>query len=291
MEDPNRMRTKLRLDLRDVNQQIADLEKTMSKDKNSELRDQHAKLENYRDKLTEQYENITGLEYYQTSTISYKAGFESEDASNFGRWLGFFAGIALANGYYNLILHSIGLYDYNSLFQFLEGTKSRVIFDIGGMLEFAIKITAPSLNLVIFGLASPIFIELLRSLLSKSRAEMYSLAQTIAITIPGFYLAFVILLPTSESLLLNDYIIMVYILGSSGVLFLLSMIGTPGIMGKVSAIICGLLFLMSTYNANLLVGSPTLSTQFVSDFPYIFGPILGVGIVLSIAYLFNFIKD
>ena len=129
MEDPKRLRTKLRLDLNEVQKQIEDIEDQMGSDKSSDTIERHKKLVEYEKKLKDQYEKIAGITIDQASSLDEKAikSLISQSESFISRLLGLIAGLLLFNGFYNLTIHSYEGLDPMDYLDYLSGQHNHCI--------------------------------------------------------------------------------------------------------------------------------------------------------------------
>ncbi|MCY3411862.1 MAG: hypothetical protein INQ03_09540 [Candidatus Heimdallarchaeota archaeon] len=289
MEDPNRMRTRLRLDLNDVAKQIADLEELMEKDKTEKLIEDHRKLVEYEKKLKEQYEKMTGLSIEQaTSGSSRKEKKADNQPRKLARFFGFLAGITLLAANFNLTMHGIKGDTINDFLDYFMGSGDQAYPTITGLVA-ALKYEY-SLNIIIVTMTLPILFTILESLFSKYRKEIYSVPEGIAITLPVMYLLFELILPNTEKGLENGMLTLDILLISSGILMMISGFG-GNLLNKIVAILAGAMYLFSAYMVYISFIDGNVETRLMQNWPYIFMPQMVVGLIMAIAFAFGIIKD
>ncbi|OLS21555.1 MAG: hypothetical protein HeimC2_33120 [Candidatus Heimdallarchaeota archaeon LC_2] len=192
MEDPKRLRTKLRLDLNEVQKQIEDIEDQMGSDKSSDTIERHKKLVEYEKKLKDQYEKIAGITIDQASSLDEKAikSLISQSESFISRLLGLIAGLLLFNGFYNLTIHSYEGLDPMDYLDYLSGEGQSVspFLNFAGQLKFD-----STTNFIAIPLIAGITLLLLSILFSKSGSKFYKLFQLLGISIPISYFFYLII--------------------------------------------------------------------------------------------------
>ncbi len=191
MEDPKRLRTKLRLDLNEVQKQIEEIEDQMGSDKSSDTIERHKRLVEYEKKLKDQYEKIAGITIDQASSLDEKAiaAIISRPESFMSRFFGFIAGLLLFNGFYNLTIHSYVGLDVIDYFDYLGGTVNSVsTFTI-----FATELKYDSsTNFIAIPLVAAIALLFISLILSNSGSRLYKLFQLIGISLPVGFLLYLI---------------------------------------------------------------------------------------------------
>lgn len=292
MEDPNRMRTKLRLDLNDIGRQIEDLEDLLDKEKKPEYVEEHRKLIEYEKKLKTQYEKMTGLSIEQATILTgAKRGGKKEVASGFGRFLGLLTGIIYLGGFYNLIGHSLGSINPVFFINYLLGNQNS---EIGGMADYQSNLSDQTALYIIYAtLGIPIFLSLLRSLLSNSRKEIYSVLQSFALIIPVVYLLYIFAFPEPGDTITEQIFNIAIVFAVSGASIILAGFGTRKFMGKLASFAAGALFFLAAYQAYLTSIDPNLIAwdQIIYNGPFFYLPVMLVGLTISISYLLGFLED
>ncbi len=290
MEDTNRIRTKLRLDLEDISNQIDDLEDMMKKDKSPDLIEDHKKLVKYEKKLKEQYERMTGFSIEQAATLRGSKRTKELTPSGWGKFYGFIAGILFAEAFFNLIIHGIIGYGIEDVIGFfLLGTVNAVPYGLNVIIEHG-AMDGDSRYITLATLTAPVIATVFESLAGRARKEIYSVMEGLALTLPPVYIIFRFSVPHATNTFVNEIFIFSILLFSSAFFMFLSGFG-GGFFNKIIAITSAGLFAYSgyvAYNASL---ASDVAKQIGWDWPYLFAPLMMVGFVMAIGYLFGFIKD
>lgn len=285
MEDPKRLRTKLRLDLNEVQKQIEETEDQMRSDKSADTIQRHKKLVEYEKKLKDQYEKIAGITIDQASTLDQKtvAALVSRDENKFSKFVGFLSGFLLFFGFYNLTIHSYVGFDPMDYFDYLGGTGSSVSsFDA---LSSGILFDS-STNLIIYPLAVGMALILIGLVSSTSGSKLYKLMQFLGVSLPILYiLSFILLEDTTSELttafednMINLGVIFVF----GGMLYLFGLFDERGSLGKLSIIIIGASIIYT--GAQILVAAFSTGdelSELLWAWPWIMLPMMVASIVIS----------
>lgn len=242
MEDPKRLRTKLRLDLNEVQKQIEDIEDQMRSDKSSETIERHKKLVEYEKKLKDQYEKIAGITIDQASSLDERkvAVMIHRDENKFSKFIGFVAGFALFFGIYNLTLHSFVGFEVTDYFDYLSGTGVSV--SSFNLMASSILYES-SLNLIVYPLAVGVALMLIGLVFSSSGSRLYKFMQFAGVSIPILYLlSFLVLEDTAAEVttVFEDNMInlgVVFVFG--GMLYLFGLFDDRSSLGKITILLIG----------------------------------------------------
>lgn len=242
MEDPKRLRTKLRLDLNEVQKQIEEIEDQMRSDKSADTIERHKKLVEYEKKLKDQYEKIAGITIDQASSLDEKtiATLISRSENKFSKFLGFISGFLLFFGFYNLTIHSYEGFDPMDYFDYLGGNGTSVSsFDVlsSGILYDS------STNLIVYPLVLGIALILIGLVFSSSGSKLYKLIQFVGVALPILYILSLFILEDTipevtagfEDNMINLGVIFVF----GGMLYLFGLFDERGFLGKLAILIIG----------------------------------------------------
>ncbi|MCE7735473.1 MAG: hypothetical protein GPJ54_11385 [Candidatus Heimdallarchaeota archaeon] len=284
MEDPKRLRTKLRLDLNEVQKQIEEIEDQMRSDKSADTIERHKKLVEYEKKLKDQYEKIAGITIDQASSLDQKtvAALTSRDENKFSKLLGIVSGFLLFFGFYNLVIHSYVGFDPMDYFDYLGGTGTSVssfdTFSSGILFE-------SSTNLIVYPLIVGTALILIGLVFSTSGSKLYKFMQFLGVAIPILYLLSLIVIEdtTSEvTAAFEDNMInlgAIFIFG--GMLYLFGLFDERGFLGKLSILIIG----ASIIDAGAQILVAALSNDELSEllwtWPWIMLPMMVASVVIS----------
>ncbi|MFV2014849.1 MAG: hypothetical protein ACC656_05450 [Candidatus Heimdallarchaeota archaeon] len=289
VEDPKRLRTKLRLDLNEVQKQIEDIEDQMRSDKSSDTIERHKKLIEYEKKLKDQYEKIAGITIDQASTLDEKkiAVLIQRDETKLSKIPGFFAGFLLFFGFYNLTIHSYVGFDPMDYFDYLSGNGKSVASFNAMSSSFLYD---SSTNLIVYPLIAGILLSLIGLVFSKAGSKLYKLMQFLGVTLPILLiLSFIMLEDTSQDVTaaFDDNMInigVVFIFG--GMLYLFGLFDERTSLGKLSVIIIG--FSIIDAGAQILLAAFSTSNEInelLWTWPWIMLPLMIASIVISLENL------
>lgn len=290
MEDPKRMRTKLRLDLADVRKQIEDLEDLLRTDKSADNVEAHRKLVEYEKKLKDQYEKMTGLSVDQANRLEERVTPEARKSSPGAGIFGILAGLIVAWGYYNTILHSIVGFGPNDVLNWVSGTG----VSAPNISYFMYSMFAGTSKFLVAGpLVGGSLLILLSSLADKNKNGFTGFIEGLAFLIPAGFLGYLLFYVNDAAMatqfLTNNILITTGVIGVSGILLLLTVFGTKGLFGKFLALIVAALFLASAVQLFLLSQDPsTVDPNMVWQWPYIIAPVMAGSGVYSIISLLRF---
>ncbi|MHA2098289.1 MAG: hypothetical protein ACW99A_06355, partial [Candidatus Kariarchaeaceae archaeon] len=188
------MRTKLRLDLNEVQKQIEDIEDQMRSDKSSETIDRHKKLIEYEKKLKDQYEKIAGITIDQASQLEEKkmvAPFVATPSeARVTKIFGFIAGLLLFNGFYNLTIHAYEGYSPTDYLDYLNGNANAVT----SFSTLAAGWDYESSSYLIAGpLVGGIALLLIGLIFSRSGSKLFKFMEIVGISIPVGFLFYLML--------------------------------------------------------------------------------------------------
>lgn len=283
MEDPKRLRTKIRLDLNDVRNQIEELEIVLKRNKTKDNIETHRKLIEYEEKLKDQYERMTGISIDQATTlVSGKAAVKVKSA--FPSILGMIAGLLFGWGFYNAGLQGVVWESTDptplDLINFFQGSNDPVpssLTLVGGL-------TYSTSNALIVGpLGASILLILLRGLLANNRTKIIEFVDALAhIAIAGFFI-YLIQIPTTNADVLEGIEDNMFILGlvvlAAGVLISLTAIEDIGGFSKTVKLLMGLLILYTAVQIILIsnVEAADFSSKLLNSWPWFITPLMLAG--------------
>ncbi|MHA2249122.1 MAG: hypothetical protein ACXAD7_02110 [Candidatus Kariarchaeaceae archaeon] len=286
MEDPKRLRTKLRLDLNDVRQQIEDLEKIIQKDKSEENLKTLEKLIGYEKKLKAQYEEMTGITLDQATSLTGVIDM-GEKKSTFPYFLGILGGILFAWGYYNAILQGlVGFEPQDVLNYFLDSEGS---IDNPYSLSNGLRYETSN-RLIVYPIAASLILVLLRGLLANSRSKIVELIDSLAFIATGAYFVYLVEMSKSDPGLIEDIeenlIILGLVLLVSGIIIIFTVVEVKGVFNKMLKFSVGVLIIFSSilfFNISYIGRIPD---ELAWQWPWLIAPLAVAGF-LNLLYDFS----
>ena len=289
------MRTKLRLDLKDVRRQIEDLEDLLKSDKSEENVEAHRKLVEYEKKLKEQYEKMTGLSLDQASNLEGKSDVRVADSnknrSPLSGFLALLGGLLLAYGFLNTVLYSLQEVDYLGIMDYFSG-KTLSTYNLSIFLNYMIG--SEGMLMMIYPLLGGSLLVLLSGFLDKSRSKIFGILEGL-----GFFASVAILgytaylSPNSDyasALLRSLFIIYTGLMVISAVFLFLGGIKHKSGFRQFLGFIVSVLFLYSAAQFYLLIGSSEVDPLLVWQWPWITLPLVLGSVIYSLIGLLRIIK-
>ena len=281
VEDPKRMRTKLRLDLKDVRRQIEDLEDLLKSDKSPENVEAHRKLVEYEKKLKDQYEKMTGLSLDQASNLESKnirVADKQYKKSTFSGFLALIGAYLFAWGFYNTVLHSIVGFAPTDLLDYFMGTGQSV----ASANVFAASMTYPeSLYLIDGPLVGGAVLVLLSGLFDSSRSKLSSLLEGLGLISVGGYFSYILYTSPGDQhaaevvkLIIDNLMYISISILVGGVLLFLGALSHKSFFRKLLGIICSGLVLFAGAMYFMLSSASDASSRLVSVWPWYTGAIV-----------------
>ena len=304
MEDPERLRTRIRLDLDEVRSRIEEMEEMIESDKRSadsstlsynmeELR----QLYQYEKKLKQQYEQIAGIQLDAADLRGFGA-IEKRGISFGSKIFAALMALLISLNYANVIVHGI-----------LGFTPSEMInFYLGN------GVTGPSLLWVFDSMTDPdsisnyisiaylaiIFVSTLILIsIIKTRSIIIRLFEYIALVAPSGYLLYLITIEAKTlgrvdadiaraAFFADNLLYLGIIFAASGVFVLLAAFKRYGFLPKLLTIIASILYFASAYFVlNIELSSATKELDSLYNWPYIYLPMYVLGYVYILIALFS----
>ncbi|MHA2504718.1 MAG: hypothetical protein ACXAE3_17855 [Candidatus Kariarchaeaceae archaeon] len=272
------MRTKLRLDLKDVRKQIEDMEELLKSDKSAENVEAHQKLVDYEEKLKDQYQKMTGLSVDQASNLEDKYKKEEKKSkSKFALLLGFLGGMLVSYGFYNTLLHSIvgfGPMDVLGYFTGTGGSTASLDLFVAGMIY------GNSLYLIVGPLLGGALFVFLGSILDRSRSFFPRLLEGTGFLISVGLMGYVLFGADTQTVtlaFLGSILLLAATMLAGGALLSLASFSNKGGLSKISNLLAGILFIYSGAQLYLLTMLPTIddkALELVYQWPWIIIPVI-----------------
>lgn len=286
MEDPKRLRTKLRLDLNDVRKQIDDLESLMETDKSPENVEAHKKLADYETKLKSQYEKMTGITLDQAQSLKDKAlVLEGRSESKLAKLLSAVAGLLFALGFYNITLRGIAGEEVMNVIDYFSGVND-LAKDYNSLMILLSDDTA--MTFLVIPLAASAFLFLITPFLSKKGSTSAKFFESLGFVIGIGYFILLTVVPTNAEDVATRFETNILVFG---VIFV---VGGILILFALNDQLSKLGILLILVSAGLLIdtGAQLIITSMEDDvigkiwknWPWMMAPLIGAGAA-------NFLKN
>ena len=290
MEDTKRLRTKLRLDLNEVEKQISELEKTVKKDKSEENIQALQKLKDYEKKLKDEYEKMTGISVDQATTLketkipsfSQKEGFTS-------KFFGLLAGLTLFNAFYNLALHGIVGFNPNDLVKFYQGTGTTV--SSFRIIPLSIRYQSSEVIVMIPLILSALF-ALLSAFTTKKGSMFLKLLSALGLTAMIGFFYYITILPKTEADVVtkyeDNYFLFAFLFVVAGFLILMDMMDNASGFSKLFTFLSGALMIAAGVQMLIIyVTQGDLLGELLTEWPWVMLSVMASGISYALSSFFR----
>jgi hypothetical protein len=303
MEDPERLRTRIRLDLDEVRSRIEEMEEMIESDKRSadsstlsynmeELR----QLYQYEKKLKQQYEQIAGIRLDAADLRGF--GVTEKKGISFGSKI--FASIMaliISLNFANVIVHGIWGFTPNDMIGFYLGNVDSmpalwIVFDSMTDSDSISNYISIAYLALIF-VSSLILISII-----KTKSKLFRLLEYIGLVAPSGYLLYLITIEANTlarldadnaraAFFVDNLLYFGIIFAVSGVFILLAAIKRYGALPKLLTFIAsGLYFASAYFVLNIELFSTTKEMDSLYNWPYIYLPMYILGYVYILIALF-----
>lgn len=303
MEDPERLRTRIRLDLDEVRNRIQEMEDMIESDKRSadsstlsynmeELR----QLYQYEKKLKQQYEQIAGIQLDAADL----RGFDKVLVTGFPfkkRIIAMLMGLIITLNFFNIIIHGIVGFAPMDMINIYLGI-GLAMNNLWNVFHSMTDTDTISYYITLFYLSFSIIGSFIIVTILKSRKTILNLFEFIGLSAPSGYLLFIVAflgqsLSFFESNKLRaDFFVdnLLYfgiLLVVCGLLILISSLKKIGIIAKILTITAAILYFTSAYYVFLIEFSATKELDSLNNWPYIYLPMYILGYVYILIALFR----